>query len=511
MSDNSQNNKRIAKNTLMLYIRMILMMAVSLYTSRVILAALGVEDFGLYNIVGGIVVLFSFINNAMITSTQRFLNFELGRNNIEETQKVFSASLSIHLIITVIFLILAETLGLWFLNNYIKVPHGREVAANWVYQFSVLASIFNIIRAPYNAAIIAHERMSFYAYVSIIEAILKLLVVYLVYLFSDRLISYSAMIAGVAALILFVYYIFCRSKFPVCKYKFEFDKSRYFSIASFSWWSLFGSFANVGSQQGLNILLNAFWGVTINAAMGVANQVNNTVYNFVSNFQTAFNPQIVKLYAAEEKEQFQKLVSDTSRYSYYLLFVIAFPIIVCCGDILQIWLKEVPEYSVIFCQLIIVGSLFDALSGPLWMSVYASGKLRKYQITISALMLSTLLFAYIAAKSGGNPIIILAIKVIVTAIIYMFRLGYCVKYFKIDITNYLKTVIGRCFTITAISALPVYLLFAFTSIESLNVFIKIIIILLFPCVSIYFTGFTFSEKIMFHRQIKKVCKKFFIK
>ena len=511
MSDNSQNNKRIAKNTLMLYIRMILMMAVSLYTSRVILDALGVEDFGLYNIVGGIVVLFSFINNAMVTSTQRFLNYELGRNNPEEAQKVFSASLSIHFIIAAVFLILSESVGLWFLNSYIKIPQGREVAANWVYQFSVLASIFNIIRAPYNAAIIAHERMSFYAYVSIIETILKLLIVYLVYLFSDRLISYSAMIAGVAAIILFVYYIFCRRKFSVCKYKFEFDKSRYFSIASFSWWSLFGSFANVGSQQGLNILLNAFWGVTINAAMGVANQVNNTVYNFVSNFQTAFNPQIVKLYAAEEKEQFQTLVSDTSRYSYYLLFAIAFPIIVCCSDILQIWLKEVPEYSVIFCQLIIVGSLFDALSGPLWMSVYASGKLSKYQISISILLLSTLLFAYLAAKLGGNPIVILVIKVIVSAIIYVFRLGYCVKYLKIGLTGYLKTVIGRCFTITAISVLSVYLMFAFTNIETLNVFIKIIIVLLLPCISIYFIGFTSSEKNLLHKQIKKVCKKVFIK
>ena len=194
-----------------------------------------------------------------------------------------------------------------------------------------------------------------------------------------------------------------------------------------------------------------------------------------------------------------------------MLFAIAFPIIFCCGDILQIWLKEVPEYSVIFCQLIIVGSLFDALSGPLWMSVYASGKLSKYQISISILLLSTLLFAYLAAKLGGNPIVILVIKVIVTAIIYVFRLGYCVKYLKIELKDYLKTVIGRCFTITAISVLSVYLMFAFTNIETLNVFIKIIIVLLLPCISIYFIGFTSSEKNMLHKQIKKVCKKVFIK
>ena len=216
MSDNSANNKRIAKNTLMLYIRMLLIMGVNLYTSRIILQALGVDDFGLYNIVGGVVVLFTFINNAMVASTQRFLNYELGRNNPEEAQKVFSASLSIHFAIAAVFLILAETVGLWFLNTYIQIPPGRETAANWVYQFTIITSIINIIRTPYNASIIAHERMSFYAYISIIEVVLKLLVVYLVYLFADRLISYAALITIVTLIVFGGYYLFCRKKFPIC-------------------------------------------------------------------------------------------------------------------------------------------------------------------------------------------------------------------------------------------------------------------------------------------------------
>ena len=215
----SENNKRIAKNTLMLYVRMMLIMLVSLYTSRVILKTLGIENFGIYNIVGGIVVLFSFINNAMVSSTQRYLNYELGRQNIDEAQKIFSASLTIHFIIAGIIIFLSETIGLWFLNKYINIPEGRIVAANWVYQFSILTFAVNIIRTPYNASIIAYERMSFYAYISIIEVVLKLIIVYAIVIFADRLIAYSVLVFIVAILILICYIIFCLSKFPICKYK----------------------------------------------------------------------------------------------------------------------------------------------------------------------------------------------------------------------------------------------------------------------------------------------------
>ena len=267
MGDNSQNNKRIAKNTLMLYIRMFLIMLVTLYTSRVILKALGVEDFGLYNIVGGVVVLFTFVNNAMVTSTQRFLNFEIGRDNPLGAQKVFSASLNIHIIIAIIFFLLAETLGLWFLNKYLQIPEGREIAANWVYQFSILVSVLNIVRSPYNAAIIAYEHMSFYAYVSIIEVILKLAIVYMVYLFADRLIAYAFLMMMVTLIVLGVYYIFCKRKYEICRYQFEYDRKRYMVLASFSGWSLFGSLANMGASQGINIILNMFFGVTVNAAI----------------------------------------------------------------------------------------------------------------------------------------------------------------------------------------------------------------------------------------------------
>ena len=483
---------------------MILMMAVSLYTSRVILAALGVEDFGLYNIVGGIVVLFSFINNAMVTSTQRFLNYELGRNNPEEAQKVFSASLSIHFITAAVFLILSESVGLWFLNNYIKIPQGREVAANWVYQFSVLASIFNIIRAPYNAAIIAHERMSFYAYVSIIETILKLLIVYLVYLFSDRLISYSAMIAGVAAIILFVYYIFCRRKFSVCKYKFEFDKSRYFSIASFSWWSLFGSLANTGVSQGINIILNVFFGVAVNAAMGIANQVNSAIYSFVSNFQTAFNPQIVKSYAASDLKYFINLILNTSRYSFFLLFVLALPVYITCPDLLKLWLGNVPEYSVSFTRLMLLFLLIDSVQGPLWVSAQATGKIKNYQLLMSSLILLNLPITYVLFKFFSNPEIALVVRVGINFITAIARVLYLNHLYGFPISAYLKDVVLICFIIMLISFPIPYFVHQNMAVSLTNTLLSIILSFVCALIATIIIGLRPKERTLIIDKIKHI-------
>lgn len=506
MSDNSANNKRIAKNTLMLYIRMLLIMGVNLYTSRIILQALGVDDFGLYNIVGGVVVLFTFVNNAMVASTQRFLNYELGRNNPEEAQKVFSASLSIHFAIAAIFLILAETVGLWFLNTYIQIPSGRETAANWVYQFTIVTSIINIIRTPYNASIIAHERMSFYAYISIIEVVLKLLVVYLVYLFADRLISYAALIMIVTFAVFGGYYLFCRKNFSICQYKFEYNKHRYRSIASFSGWSLFGSTANMGAQQGLNILLNIFFGVAINAAMGIANQVCNAIYYFVSNFQTAFNPQIVKTFAAKRHDDFHNLIYNTSRYSFFLLFALALPISIYCPEILNLWLTDVPEYATEFCVIMIISSLFDALSGPLWMSVYASGKIKSYQITISFLLSSTLIFAYFVATLGYNPIFVLWAKPLISVIIYLYRIQYCYKKLGLNIVKYSKSVLSKCLLTTLVSVILALLLSTFLEHTHIHLLIKVTISLFTIILCIFLLGLTLTEKRLIYKNINKLWK-----
>lgn len=504
MSNIAENNKRIAKNTLMLYIRMLLIMVVNLYTSRVILQALGVEDFGLYNVVGGVVVLFTFINNAMVTSTQRFLNFEIGRNDIEEAQKVFSASLNIHFLIAGIFLLLAETVGLWFLNQYIQIPDGRETAANLVYQFSVIVSILNIIRSPYNAAIIAHEHMSFYAYVSIIEVILKLAIVYMVYLFADRLIAYAFLMMLVTLIVLGVYYIFCRKKYQICKYRFEYDKKRYLSLTSFSGWSLFGSLANMGASQGINIILNMFFGVAVNAAMGIANQVNAAVYQFVSSFQTAFNPQIIKSYAAGDRTYFISLIMNTSRYSFLLLFLLALPIYICCPEILSIWLGTVPEYAVEFCRLMLLFLLIDAVQGPLWVSAQATGKIKNYQILMSVLILLNLPITYVLLVFFKNPEIALIVRVAVNFITAVARVIYLNHLYDFPIWIYMKEVIFRCLLVLLVAYPVPHLVHKMMGMTIVDTIANILIDLVCAVSVIAIVGLRSKERILIVNKAKQM-------
>lgn len=504
MSETSSNNKRIAKNTAMLYIRMLLIMAVTLYTSRVVLEVLGVEDFGIYNVVGGIVVLFTFINNAMVTATQRFLNYELGRKDQQATVHVFSASITIHIAIALLTLVLAETVGLWFLNHYIQYPEGRDVAVHFTYQFSILATCLNIIRAPYNAAIIAHERMSFYAYISVIEVILRLLIVYLLLISSiDRLILYAILMFGVVLVITVSYYIYCKRQFSVCHYTYFWDQSIYKQLVSFSGWSMFGGLANMGASQGLNILLNLFYGVTVNAAMGIANQVNAAVYSFVSNFQTAFNPQIVKSYAAKETAYFIDLIIRTSKYSYFLLFVISLPIYICCEEVLSLWLKEVPDYTVSFCRLMILFSLLDAIQGPLWVSVQATGKIRNYQILMSIMILSNLPLSYLFLKLSFEAEWVLIIRCLLNFLTLFVRLWYLQRLYSFPVQRYLKEVIGRVFIVSLLS-----LSLLFIPIENVYPLIKVIIVVLvsfvFNLILIYSIGLEYKERGLIKKQIQKI-------
>lgn len=454
------NSERIAKNTIFLYIRMLVLMLVSLYTSRVVLAALGVEDYGVYNVVGGIVVLFTFLNNAMVTSTQRYLNYELGRNDLVQARKVFSSSLNIHLFIALIVFFLAETVGLWFLNSTIRYPESREYAVQVSYQLSIITACVKIIRTPYNAAIIAHERMSFYAYLSIFEGILQLGVAFLLMgCHLDRLIFYSILLCAVAVIVNLSYYAYCRKKLEICQYTLCKDKSLYRQLLSFSGWSLLGGAANVGATQGLNMLLNVFWGVVVNAAMGVAIQVNSAVTSFVHSFQTAFNPQIVKSYAAGDYNYFIKLILATSKYSYLLLFVFALPIYRCCPEVLSVWLEEVPEYAVSFCRLMLIFALLDALQGPLWYSVQATGKIKTYQILMSFVILANVPIAYVCLKLGCSPNSVLVVRCIINFVTLFIRLWYLNKLYEFPIMRFVYEVILRIVPVTLfsyiISSIPI--------------------------------------------------------
>ena len=324
------NNKRIVKNTALLYFRMLFTMLVGLYTSRVVLSSLGVGDYGLYNVVGGIVVILSFLNGAMASSTQRYMNVELGKENMDGIRKVYVTSMLIHLGVAAVVLVLAETVGLWFLNMYMNIPAERMIAANWVYQFSVGAFIVTVLSVPYNATIIAHEKMSAFAYISVIEVLFKLLVAILIgYAPCDRLIFYALLIFIVSIIVRLAYGVYCHRHFVECKIKkCEIDKSLLKNMLSFSSWTIFGNLAFVFHTQGIAIVINMFFGTVVNAAQGISNQVNSIVSGFVQNFTTAMKPQIVKSYAAGNLPDLHKLILSGSRLSFFLVLIFAIPIII---------------------------------------------------------------------------------------------------------------------------------------------------------------------------------------
>ena len=322
----SNNNKRIAKNTLLLYIRMFFIMAVSLFTSRVILKNLGVEDFGIYNVVGGVVAMMGILNSAMSTSTTRYLTFELGKGDKERLKQVFSMCFTIYLLLSLAFLFLAETFGLWFLNTQLTIPENRLEAANWVYQFSVISCINTLLSNPYNAVLIAHEKMSVYAYISIAEVVLKLAVVYMLLIINyDRLVVYGALILIMSLLVTMMYRVYCIRHYKESIYRFYWEKPLFKQLLSYSWWNLFGAAAGIVKGQGLNVLLSMFFNPSVNAARGIAYQINTSITNFFTNFYTAVRPQITKYYAQNDLENMFKLVFRSSKFSFFLIFILSLP------------------------------------------------------------------------------------------------------------------------------------------------------------------------------------------
>lgn len=452
MTDTIGNNKRIAKNTLLLYVRMFVMMFTALFTSRIVLQVLGETDYGIYNIIGGVVVLFSFLNSALLSATQRFLNFYLGKKDEETTHKVFCMSMNSYIILSLIFIVLGETIGLWFVNTQLNIPAERMYAAHWVYQFSLMTFIVNLIRVPYNATIIAYERMDFYAYLSLGEVILKLLVVYLLYItIYDKLILYALLYLLVPVIITWIYKVYCNRSFKISHYKRFWNKDMFRQLFSFSGWSLFGSLANLAASQGLNIFVNIFYGVTVNTALGIANQVSNNVYNFISNFQMAFNPQIVKSYAAGETGHLYNLMFSASKISYFLLLVIALPVVLNIDLFLDLWLVNVPLYTNIFTQLILGFFLIESLSSPLWMFVQATGKIKHYQIIMGTLIFLNFPLIYLALKLNFPVYYVWVIRIIVNILVFLVRCIYMQTKYHFPIKQYFLKVIVPVITVTIVT------------------------------------------------------------
>ena len=416
------NNKRIAKNTIYLYLRMLLTIGISLYTSRVVLDVLGVDDFGIYNVVGGVVVMFAFLNNAMVASSQRFLSYELGKQNDEALKKVFSVSVSIHFCIALIVLLIAETVGLWFMNTQLNIAPERMQAANWVYQCSIFAFIVGIISVPYNACIVAHEHMKVYASVAITEAVLKLATVYIVTVGNmDKLKLYALLILGVAVIIRIIYTAYCRKHFRECVYHFLFDKALFRQMFSFAGWSFFGNLSYSFKDQGSNMILNIFFGTTVNAARGIALQISGAIASFAGNFQMALNPQITKTYAAGDYEQTRLLIARGCRWSFYLLAILTIPVYINIEYILSLWLTVVPKYTVIFSKLVIWISVLNSMTSPIGTAIQAAGDIRDYSLIVGGIFLLDLPVSYLILKLGGLPHSVLYVSLFTTTICIFVR------------------------------------------------------------------------------------------
>lgn len=483
---------------------MILTMLVTLYTSRVVLQTLGVEDFGIYNVVGGVVVMFSFLNSAMSSATQRFLSFELGKKNIKQFGKVFSMSINIHALMALFIFVLAETVGLWFVNSELVIPADRLVAANWVYQSSILAFMITILSVPYNAAIIAHERMGVFAYISILEVSLKLLIVFILqWMAFDKLKLYAVLILGVALVIRLVYGIYCKLKIEGCKYKWITDKGLFKTLFSYAGWNLWGNLAAVGMDQGVNILLNVFFGPIVNAARGIAYQAGSAIRLFVSNFQIAVNPQIVKRYANGEQRSMHSLILSTSKLSYFLLFIIGLPVFIEAKYLLNLWLGEVPEYTVYFLRLVIIIQLIDSLSGPLMTAAQASGKIKLYQTVVGLLLLSILPIAYFCLKLGLSVYSVFYINILIAVIALFVRLTIISSLVGLNKRAFISDVLVKSIIVSLATLMLPYILYLKMDDGLLRLIIIMALTMIGFITSVYLFGLNMGEKIFIKERLKR--------
>lgn len=400
MKNQLHNNKRIAKNTCFLYLRTLLVMAVTIYTSRIILDVLGVNDYGIYNVVGGFVAMFSVLSGTLTAASQRFIAYELGREK-PEIRKVFSTTITIHFALAVIILVLLESLGVWFLNYKMNIAGERLYAANWVFQCSVITFFISLVSIPYNAAIVAFEKMSAFAYISIFEVICKLGCVFALYYISfDKLIVYAVFMMLVAILLRLIYGWYCNIHFAQCRYDLSFDKGTFKTMLGFCGWNFIGSSSAILNGQGINILINLFFGVALNAARGIASQVDTAINTFVQNFMMALNPQITKTYASGDFCYVNSMIIIGTKFAFFLLWIFTLPICLNTEFILCAWLKTVPDYAVLFIQLGLVYQLLQNLSQCLYTTMLASGRIKKYQIVVGGLSIMAFPAAYIFFSLG---------------------------------------------------------------------------------------------------------------
>lgn len=506
MSTNT-DNIRIAKNTLFMYLRMFITVGVSLYTSRIVLKTLGVEDYGLYNVIGGIILMFSFINGAMVNTTSRFLTFYLDKDE-NKLVDIFNMALLLHAGIAIIIVLLGESIGLWFLQNKMTIPEGRMTAALWLFQLSVVNMVLSILMVPFNSIIVAHEKLSTFAYISILDAFLKLGIVFLL-VFSpfDKLIFYGSLLFLVQLINISIYYTYCKRKFNETVLKPFWSKVVFKEMYSVASWSLLGNFSFLFYNEGLNIILNMFCGPAVNAARGIAVQIDNVVRQFSSNIQTAINPQIIKSYATNRLERMYELIFASSRYCFYLLFFLSLPLCLEADFVLTLWLGEYPDHTVSFLRLTMITVLLETLSGPMFTANLASGKVKIYQITISIISYLFMPVTYFCVKETLIPEVVFICLVIVDIVCMIARMFIIRHQIGLPIKMYLYKVVNKIIIVVALSSIMPIIFYQRMEEGILRFLLVGIICILSVLTFIYTCGITQSErrsvKYYFKMKLKK--------
>ena len=498
-------NSRIAKNTIMLYIRMLAVMAVSLYTSRIILQNLGVSDFGLYSVVGGIANMFVFLNGAMTSVTQRYLSIEIGKNDEDQLNKTFNVSFIIHVIIGVFVVVLCEVVGLWFIYNKMQMPVGRDVAVFWTFQISMLMTFLSMITVPFNALIISREKMGTFAYISIFDVLFKLLVAYLIASSPiDKLVYYALLMAFSQLVVLAIYVLYCKIKFKECHFcAYRFD-SLYKEMIIFASWGLLGHFSTIITSSVQDMMLNAFFSPVVNAARGIAIRVSGAVKGFSNNFQLAVEPQITISFAQGRLERTYSLIYNSSRFSLYLIYFFSLPIVLCADEILHIWLVEVPDYTVPFIDLVLLNNLIFSTANALNMAIRANGKIKYPEIVCGIVLVLNLPFSLLFLKLGYSPLSVFVVTILCNILAQGVRIYYAHKYINMSVLIYIQKVFIRPFLVMLVSAvLPLLLCY---KLDYYNDLIKIFIVSIISSISllffVYFLGMVRDERQMLMTVIK---------
>lgn len=509
MSEKESDNKRIAQNTAVLYLRMLVMMFIGFFTARVMLNALGVNDYGINNVVGGLVSMFSLLSSSLSSATSRFMTFGLGKGDLGNLKKIFSTTVNIHIILAIVVVMAIETIGVWFLNHKMTIPSDRLYAANWVLQCSVVSFAIGLLSVPYNSAIIAHEKMSAFAYMTIFDAVFKLIIVFCIYYYSgDKLILFSFLMLLQSIIRQAIYWIYCKRKFTECVYTYGRDRELEKSIFNFAGWNFIGCTAGLMKDQGVNVVINLFTGPTVNAARGIAMQVNGIINQFTGNFMMALNPQITKSYAVGDFLRMHQLIYQGTRLSYYLFMIFAIPVFFEIQNILYIWLGQVPEHTILFARLVLILSLAEIISNALITAQLATGKIKKYQVVVGGILLLNLPISYFLLYIGMIPEITIIVAIVISQICLAARLWFLRSMIKFSIRQFLKNVYFNVVIVTVIASVLPSICYITINSSIIRFFTICIVSVISSMITIYFIGCCKEERGMVKVYISKLRQRF---